>query len=40
MLWQSAYELYFTKKLWPDFNVTDLKKILINFKKGNYDFGK
>ena len=29
MLWQAAYsELYFTKKLWPDFNILDLKKIL------------
>ena len=41
MLWQSAYsELYFTKKLWPDFNITDLKKILINFKKRKRNFGK
>ena len=41
MLWQSAYsELYFTKKLWPDFNITDLKKILINFKKRKRNYGK
>ena len=41
MLWQSAYsELYFTKKLWPDFNITDLKKILINFKKRTRNYGK
>tara|TARA_Y100000591_G_scaffold296771_1_gene287243 strand:- start:359 stop:1057 length:699 start_codon:yes stop_codon:yes gene_type:complete len=41
LLWQSAYsELYFTKKLWPDFNITDLKKILLNFKKRNRNFGK
>ena len=39
MLWQLAYtELYFLKKLWPDFNSNDLKKILDNFKdiKRNY----
>ncbi len=41
MLWQSAYsELYFTKKLWPDFKITDLKKILINYKKRKRNFGK
>ena len=41
MLWQAAYsELYFTKKLWPDFNILDLKKILINFKKRKRNFGK
>ena len=41
MLWQSAYsELYFTKKLWPDFNITDLKKIIVNFKKRKRNYGK
>jgi len=41
MLWQSAYsELYFTKKLWPDFNVTDLKKIVTNFEKRKRNYGK
>lgn len=41
MLWQSAYsELYFTKKLWPDFNITDLKKIISNFKKRKRNYGK
>ena len=41
MLWQAAYsELYFTKKLWPDFNITYLKKILINFKKRTRNYGK
>ena len=41
MLWQSAYsELYFTKKLWPDFNIVDLKKILTNFKKRKRNYGK
>ena len=41
MLWQSAYsELYFTKKLWPDFNISDLKKIIINFEKRKRNYGK
>ena len=41
MLWQSAYsELYFTKKLWPDFNITDLKKIIINYRKRKRNYGK
>lgn len=41
MLWQSAYsELYFTKKLWPDFNISDLKRIIINFKKRKRNYGK
>ena len=40
MLWQLAYaELYFLKKLWPDFNGNDLKKIIINFKKTKRNFG-
>ena len=34
MLWQLAYaELYFLKKLWPDFQRKDLKKIIMNFRK-------
>tara|TARA_Y100000591_G_C21813401_1_gene689245 strand:+ start:159 stop:803 length:645 start_codon:yes stop_codon:yes gene_type:complete len=41
LLWQAAYsELYFTKKLWPDFNITDLKKIILNFKKRKRNYGK
>ena len=41
MLWQSAYsELFFTKKLWPDFNTTDLKKIILNFRKRKRNYGK
>ena len=40
MLWQLAYaELYFLKKLWPDFNGNDLKKIISNFKKIKRNFG-
>ena len=34
MLWQLAYsELYFVKKLWPDFNKNDLMNILKDYKK-------
>ena len=39
MLWQLAYtEIFFEKKLWPDFKVSDFKKILNRFKiiKRNY----
>ena len=40
MLWQLAYtELFFLKKLWPDFNNKDLKKIITNFKKSKRNFG-
>ena len=40
MLWQLAYaEIYFIDKLWPDFNVKDLKKIINNFKKVKRNFG-
>ena len=34
MLWQLSYtEIYFIDKLWPDFNGSDLKKTINNFKK-------
>ena len=34
MLWQLAYaELFFLKKLWPDFNHIDLQNIIKKFKK-------
>lgn len=40
MLWQLAYtELFFIKKLWPDFNQNDLKKIIVKFKKIKRNFG-
>ena len=40
MLWQLAYtELFFIKKLWPDFNSKDLKKILNKFSKIKRNFG-
>ena len=40
MLWQLAYaELFFLKKLWPDFSEKDLKKIINEFKKSKRNFG-
>ena len=40
LLWQLAYtELYFLKKLWPDFNKNDLIKIIKKFKKEKRNFG-
>ncbi len=41
LLWQLAYsEIYFEKKLWPDFNEKDYNKILNKFKKVKRNFGK
>tara|TARA_B100000767_G_scaffold274232_1_gene306595 strand:- start:1600 stop:2277 length:678 start_codon:yes stop_codon:yes gene_type:complete len=40
MLWQLAYtEIFFEKKLWPDFDKNDLKKIFIKFKRRKRNFG-
>ena len=40
LLWQIAYsEIFFEKKLWPDFNQKDYNKILDNFKKVKRNFG-
>ena len=40
LLWQIAYsEIYFEKKLWPDFNKKDYNKILNNFKNLKRNFG-
>jgi undecaprenyl diphosphate synthase len=40
MLWQLAYaELFFLKKLWPDFNSRDLYKIINKYKKSKRNFG-
>ena len=37
LLWQLAYsELYFLKKLWPDFNKNDLIKIIKNLKSKKF----
>lgn len=41
LLWQLAYtELYFLKKLWPDFQTNDLIKIIKKFKNVSRNFGK
>ena len=40
MLWQMVYtELFFLKKLWPDFNSKDLKRIIARYKKIKRNFG-
>jgi undecaprenyl diphosphate synthase len=40
LLWQLSYtEIFFEKKLWPDFNVNDFKKILDKFKNVKRNFG-
>ncbi len=40
MLWQLEYtEIFFEKKLWPDFKVNDFKKILAKFKLTKRNFG-
>ena len=40
MLWQIAYtEIFFEKKLWPDFKVNDFKKILSKFKSIKRNYG-
>ncbi len=39
--WQSVYtELYFTNKLWPDFNKKDLQQAFSSFKNRERRFGK
>ena len=41
LLWQMAYtELFFLKKLWPDFNSNDLSKIIKRYSKIKRNFGK
>jgi undecaprenyl diphosphate synthase len=41
LLWQMAYtEIYFEKKLWPEFKVIDYKKIIKKFKSTKRNFGK
>ena len=40
LLWQLAYtEIFFEKKLWPEFKPNDYKKILIKFKLLKRNFG-
>ena len=41
LLWQLAYaEIFFEKKLWPDFNENDYIQIIKKFKKIKRNFGK
>ena len=41
LLWQLAYsEIFFEKKLWPDFNEKDYSKIIKNYKFIKRNFGK
>ncbi len=41
LLWEMAYtELYFTEKLWPDFNKEDLYEAIIDYQKRERRFGK
>jgi len=41
LLWQIAYaELYFTKKLWPDFSKEDLYEAIVNYQRRERRFGK
>ena len=40
LLWQISYtEIFFSKKLWPEFDEKDFKKIVNNFKKIKRNFG-
>mgnify|MGYP003479572036 CR=1 FL=1 len=41
LLWQIAYsELFFTKTLWPDFSVNELKEIINDFNSRERRYGK
>lgn len=41
LLWQTAYsELYFTKKLWPEFSPEELKKAIAWYQTQQRNFGK
>jgi undecaprenyl diphosphate synthase len=40
MLWQISYtEIFFEKKLWPEFNLNDFRKILSKYKLVKRNFG-
>ena len=40
LLWQLAYsEIFFEKKLWPEFNEKDYNKIIKNYKSIKRNFG-
>ena len=41
LLWQAAYaEIFFEKKLWPQFNEKDYNKVIKKFKNVKRNFGK
>ena len=41
LLWQLAYtEIFFEKKLWPDFNKKDFRKIINKFKSIKRNYGR
>ena len=41
LLWQISYsEIFFEKKLWPDFNENDFEKIILKYQKIKRNFGK
>ena len=40
LIWQCIYsEIFFEKKMWPEFNKKDFKRIINKFKKINRNFG-
>lgn len=40
LLWQTAYtEIYYSDKLWPDFNIDDLKEAVEEYQKRDRRFG-
>lgn len=40
LLWQISYaEFYVTKKLWPDFNRSELEKAILNYQSRNRRYG-
>ena len=40
LLWQLSYtEIYFVRKLWPDFKINDFNKIISNFVQVKRNFG-
>ena len=40
LLWQLSYsEIFFEKKLWPDFNEKDYNRIIKEYKKVKRNFG-
>ena len=40
LIWQSIYsEIFFVKKMWPEFTKIDFKKIIRKYKRINRNFG-